>query len=114
MQLIPTFYILSNESLVRYYAKQDGCAHIKLRHRIRAALVTINFYISTVLFLLCILDLIIQMNLFLAIPRAVLVACCGAYFAFLLGKIRSLYILSIATLLLIGIFTYSIGFWRNL
>ena len=46
MQLIPTFYILSNESLVRYYAKQDGCAHVKLRHRIRAALVTINFYIS--------------------------------------------------------------------
>ena len=114
MQIIPTFYLLSNESLVQYYAKQDGSAHIKLRHRIRAALVTINFYILTALFSFFTFKLVEQMNMFWVILIGLIVASCGAYLAFLLGKIRSFYILSISTLLLIGIFIYSFGLWRIL
>ena len=110
-------YIAAIESLERYYASQDGCAHIKLRHRIRAGLVTVNFFLLTVLMIFLILsigDFILDLSLWFTIPIILAVGCCGAFLAFLLGKIRSLYILSIFTLLFIGLFLYAFGFWRDL
>lgn len=107
-------YLSSNESLVQYYAKQDGCDQIRLRHRIKAGQVTINFFILVALISLGIANLIDTDNLFLIYSAFVLGGLCVTFFTFLLKKIRNIYILSCLTLLLIGLFIYFFKLWKIL
>lgn len=103
--------------LCTYYTHRDGSTTIQLRHQIKAALAVINILIIGILIMILVssipilraFDLAEQTNAFYSILLLIIDVILASLVVWFLGKIRNIYIFSIISLSLWGVFCYVVG-----
>lgn len=113
--LVALLAVSNMNSIGLHYAHQDGCAEIRLRHRIKAGFVSIDFLVIISLLVIwtirfpslrifCMVDKNIFYCILLLIGYTSLPALC----VWLLGKIRNFWIFNLISLCLCSFWVYTI------
>ena len=100
-------YILRAEGISLYYAHQERCTTIQLRHRIKAGFAVVDFLVLLILLLILpiklpmlqLFDIVNQPSVLYRIGLLTMYMVIAMLCVWLLGKIRNIYIFSAISLL---------------